>query len=104
VHTIGCDRLPTEGRRRLGHLAWGDESDGGTARLCIVIKNEPGSLAVITGILGTHGANIVSLDQTNRGRQLPHLPPRYRGARRSAFDANSGCAPSDDMVSTAERL
>jgi (p)ppGpp synthase/HD superfamily hydrolase len=31
-----------------------------------VVKNEPGSLAVVAGILGSHGANIVSMDQTAR--------------------------------------
>ena len=59
--------------------------DGGTARLAVVIKNQPGSLAVVAGILGSHGANIVSMDQTARDgsfhtfhfdievHDLPHL-------------------------------
>jgi RelA/SpoT family (p)ppGpp synthetase len=66
VHTIGCDRLADGVDADWVDLAWGDESDGGTARLNIVIKNEPGSLAVIAGIMGTNGANIVSLDQVGR--------------------------------------
>ena len=85
-------------------LAWGDETDGGTARLAIVIRNQPGSLAVIAGILGSHGANIVSMDQTARDgsfhtfhldvevHDLPHLM-RILAALRAT-----------EVVSTAERL
>ncbi|MDB5670650.1 MAG: bifunctional (p)ppGpp synthetase/guanosine-3,5-bis(diphosphate) 3-pyrophosphohydrolase [Alphaproteobacteria bacterium] len=66
VHTIGCDSLATGIDADWVDLAWGDESDGGTARLAVVVKNEPGSLAVVAGILGSHGANIVSMDQAAR--------------------------------------
>ena len=66
VHTIGCERLADGVDADWVDLAWGDESDGGTARLCVVIKHEPGSLARIAGVMGSHGANIVSLDQTSR--------------------------------------
>ncbi len=47
-------------------LHWGDESDGGTARLGLVITNQPGSLAAVAGVLGRDGANIVSMEQTAR--------------------------------------
>jgi RelA/SpoT family (p)ppGpp synthetase len=66
VHTIGCDSLASGIDADWVDLAWGDESDGGTARLSVVVKNEPGSLAVVAGILGSHGANIVSMDQAAR--------------------------------------
>jgi (p)ppGpp synthase/HD superfamily hydrolase len=104
VHVIGCDRLADGVDADWVDLAWGDESDGGTARLCIVIKNEPGSLAVVANVLGTHGANIVSLDQTNRDgafhtfnldtevHDVQHLM-RILAALRAT-----------DVVSTAERL
>ena len=104
VHAIGCDRLADGVDADWVDLAWGDESDGGTARLCVVIKNEPGSLATITGILGSHGANIVSLDQKARDgsfhtfhlglevHDVPHLM-RILAALRAT-----------DVVSTAERI
>ncbi len=104
VHTIGCHRLADGVDADWVDLAWGDESDGGTARLCVVIKNEPGSLATITGVLGNHGANIVSLDQTNRDgafhtfnldvevHNVQHLMRILAGLR------------ATDVVSTAERL
>jgi RelA/SpoT family (p)ppGpp synthetase len=66
VHMIGCERLADGIDADWVDLAWGDESDGGAARLCVVIRNEPGSLAVIAGVLGSHGANIVSMEQASR--------------------------------------
>jgi guanosine-3',5'-bis(diphosphate) 3'-pyrophosphohydrolase len=104
VHMIGCDTLANGVDADWVDLAWGDESDGGTARLCVVIKNEPGSLAVIAGILGKHGANIVSMDQASRDgsfhtfhfdvevHDVHHLM-RILAAVRTA-----------DVVSSAERL
>ncbi|HEX8365503.1 MAG TPA: bifunctional (p)ppGpp synthetase/guanosine-3',5'-bis(diphosphate) 3'-pyrophosphohydrolase [Allosphingosinicella sp.] len=104
VHTIGCDRLADGVDADWVDLAWGDESDGGTARLCIVIKHEPGSLAIVAGVMGNHGANIVSMDQTGRDgsfhtfhldievHDLQHLM-RILAALRAT-----------DVVSIAERL
>jgi RelA/SpoT family (p)ppGpp synthetase len=66
VHTIGCDSLADGVDADWVDLAWGDQSDGGAAKLQVVITNQPGSLAVIAGVLGSHGANIVSMDQTSR--------------------------------------
>jgi (p)ppGpp synthase/HD superfamily hydrolase len=104
VHMIGCDSLADGIDADWVDLAWGDESDGGTARLCVVIKNEPGSLAAIAGILGTHGANIVSMEQASRDgsfhtfhldievHDLQHLMRIVAALRAS------------DVVSSAERL
>jgi GTP diphosphokinase / guanosine-3',5'-bis(diphosphate) 3'-diphosphatase len=104
VHTIGCDQLASGEDADWVDLAWGDETDGGAARLCIVIKNQPGSLAIIAGVLGSHGANIVSMDQVSRDgsfhtfhfdvevHDVQHLM-RILAALRAT-----------DVVSTAERL
>jgi (p)ppGpp synthase/HD superfamily hydrolase len=104
VHTIGCEVLADGVDADWVDLAWGDESDGGTARLCIVIKNQPGSLASVAGIMGSHGVNIVSLDQVSRDgsfhtfhmdievHDVQHLM-RTLAALRAA-----------DVVSSAERL
>ena len=104
VHTIGCDALASGIDADWVDLAWGDETDGGNARLAIVIKNQPGALAAIAGVLGSHGANIVSMDQTARDgsfhtfqfdievHDLQHLM-RILAALRAS-----------DVVSTAERL
>ncbi len=66
VHAIDCEALADGTDADWVDLAWGNESDGGTARLRVIIKNEPGSLGIIAGIMGKHGANIVSLDQVSR--------------------------------------
>jgi guanosine-3',5'-bis(diphosphate) 3'-pyrophosphohydrolase len=66
VHAIGCDTLAGGIDADWVDLAWGDESDGGTARLCVVVRNEPGALAAVAGVLGNYGANIVSMDQVSR--------------------------------------
>ncbi|HEY6916626.1 MAG TPA: bifunctional (p)ppGpp synthetase/guanosine-3',5'-bis(diphosphate) 3'-pyrophosphohydrolase [Allosphingosinicella sp.] len=104
VHTIDCENLATGVDADWVDLAWGDKSDGGTARLCVVLKNEPGALAVIASIFGSHAANIVSMEQTARDgsfhtfhldievHDVQHLM-RILAALRAA-----------DVVATAERL
>jgi GTP diphosphokinase / guanosine-3',5'-bis(diphosphate) 3'-diphosphatase len=66
VHTIDCPALADGSDADWVDLAWGDGSDGGTARLAVVLKNEPGALAVMAGIYGTHKANILNLRLENR--------------------------------------
>lgn len=66
VHTIGCDSLADGQDADWVDLHWGNETDGGTARIVVVITNQPGSLAAVTSVLGAAGANIVGLEQTAR--------------------------------------
>lgn len=66
VHTIDCRKLAENQDADWVDLAWGDGSDGGTARLTIIVKNEPGALGVMSGILGAHQANIVNLSLSHR--------------------------------------
>ena len=95
VHVIGCDSLADGVDADWVDLAWGDQSDGGAARLSVVIKNEPGSLAIVAGILGV-ARRQHRLDGPDLARrQLPHLPVRHRGARRPAPDADPRRAPGD---------
>lgn len=61
VHTIDCNSLADGIDADWLDLAWGDGSDGATARLIIILKNEPGALAVMAGIFGTQKANILNL-------------------------------------------
>jgi (p)ppGpp synthase/HD superfamily hydrolase len=104
VHTIDCANLADGVDADWVDLAWGDKSDGGTARLNVVLKNEPGSLAVMSGIFGAHKSNILNLRLTNRDgafhtfqvdlevHDLQHLV-RILAALRAA-----------DAVASAERL
>ncbi|PZU11720.1 bifunctional (p)ppGpp synthetase/guanosine-3',5'-bis(diphosphate) 3'-pyrophosphohydrolase [Sphingomonas sp.] len=66
VHAIECPVLASAAEEDWIDLAWGDGSEGGTARLQVVVRNEPGSLAVMAGIFGTQGANIVNLNLAQR--------------------------------------
>ena len=67
VHTIDCETLSDGGADADWiDLAWGGKADSSTARLNIVVKNEPGALAVMAGIFGTHKANILNLRLENR--------------------------------------
>jgi len=66
VHTIDCRKLAEGQDADWVDLAWGDRSDGGTAKLTVTVKNEPGALGAMSSILGTHGANIVNLTMSHR--------------------------------------
>jgi GTP diphosphokinase / guanosine-3',5'-bis(diphosphate) 3'-diphosphatase len=104
VHTINCDSLADGQDADWVDLHWGDETDGGTARLCLVIANQPGSLASVAGIIGRDAANIISMEQTARDgafhtfmfdvevHDVEHLM-RILAALRAS-----------DVVSSAERL
>ena len=85
VHTIDCNSLADGVDADWLDLAWGDGTDGAAARLLIVLKNEPGSLAAMAGIFGAQKANILNLRLDTRDRSfhnftidlevrdLPHL-------------------------------
>jgi GTP diphosphokinase / guanosine-3',5'-bis(diphosphate) 3'-diphosphatase len=66
VHTIDCHALANGVDTDWLDLAWGDGSEGGAARLSVIIKNEPGALAVMAGTFGAHDANILNLRMENR--------------------------------------
>ncbi|WP_221792089.1 RelA/SpoT family protein [Aquisediminimonas sediminicola] len=68
VHNIDCPRLADGVDADWLDLSWGDRSEGGVARVTVTVKNEPGSLGVMAGIFGTHGANILNLNLANRDR------------------------------------
>jgi guanosine-3',5'-bis(diphosphate) 3'-pyrophosphohydrolase len=70
VHAIDCRKLADSQDADWVDLAWGDKADGGTARLTVIVKNEPGSLGVMAGILGAHQANIVNLSLAHRDRSF----------------------------------
>jgi len=66
VHVIGCDQLATGVDADWLDLAWGDGSDGGTARLAVILRDVAGALGEMAGILGAKGANIVNLQLAHR--------------------------------------
>jgi GTP diphosphokinase / guanosine-3',5'-bis(diphosphate) 3'-diphosphatase len=61
IHTIDCDSLADGVDADWLDIAWGDGSDGGAARVSVVVNNEPGALAAMAGIFASHKANIMNL-------------------------------------------
>jgi RelA/SpoT family (p)ppGpp synthetase len=104
VHTIGCESLADGVDADWVDLAWGDQSDGGAAKLQVVIKNQPGSLAVIAGVLGSHGANIVSMDQTLRDASFHTFQFDLEVHDVQHLMRIIAALRATDVVSTAERL
>lgn len=104
VHVIDCPTLAESPDQDWLDLAWGDGSDGGTARLSVIVRNQPGALAVMAGIFGANEANILNLRMEHRDasfhnfivdlevRDLRHLT-RILAALRAA-----------DAISQAERM
>ena len=61
VHTIDCPKLIEGEDVDWVDLAWGDKSEGGTARITVEVRNEPGALGVVSTIIGAQHANIINL-------------------------------------------
>ena len=66
VHTIDCIALETGQDADWVDLSWDTRSKGGTARLQVVVKNQPGTLAAVANIFGVNKANILNLQLVNR--------------------------------------
>ncbi|RZF63012.1 bifunctional (p)ppGpp synthetase/guanosine-3',5'-bis(diphosphate) 3'-pyrophosphohydrolase [Sphingomonas populi] len=70
VHVIDCPVLARADDADWVDLAWGDKTDGGTARIAVGVKNEPGALGTIATIIGAQKANIVNMRLDNRDTGL----------------------------------
>ncbi len=68
VHTIDCPRLAEAENAEWVDLQWAPDVASGTARIEVVVMNEPGALAQVTAILAQQGANIVNLQLKDRDR------------------------------------
>jgi RelA/SpoT family (p)ppGpp synthetase len=66
VHVIGCDTLASGIDADWLDLAWGEGSDGGAARLAVILRDIPGALGTMSSILGAKHANIVNLQLVHR--------------------------------------
>jgi RelA/SpoT family (p)ppGpp synthetase len=66
VHAIGCDLLASGVDADWLDLSWSDDSDGATARLCIILRDVAGALGTMATTLGNKGANIINLAQMHR--------------------------------------
>ncbi len=66
IHAIDCRTLGEVHDADWVDLAWNERTEGGTARLSVVLHNEPGTLGEMASLFGTHKANIVNLKLVNR--------------------------------------
>jgi GTP pyrophosphokinase len=66
VHTIDCRSLEVDLDDDWVDLSWDSKSKGGTARLSVIVKNQPGALAAVTNVFGATKANILNLQLVNR--------------------------------------
>ncbi|MDQ3245357.1 MAG: bifunctional (p)ppGpp synthetase/guanosine-3',5'-bis(diphosphate) 3'-pyrophosphohydrolase [Pseudomonadota bacterium] len=66
VHVIGCDTLASGVDADWLDLSWGEGSDGGAARIAVILRDIPGALGTMSGILGAKHANIVNLQLVHR--------------------------------------
>ncbi|MEQ1688859.1 MAG: ACT domain-containing protein, partial [Sphingopyxis sp.] len=66
IHAIDCDTLASGEDADWIDVRWQRDSEGGTARLMAVIRNETGTLAELAGIIARQRANIVNLKLASR--------------------------------------
>jgi GTP pyrophosphokinase len=66
VHTIDCMALESGQDADWVDLSWDSKSKGGAARLSVIVKNQPGTLAEVANIFGVSKANILNLQLVNR--------------------------------------
>ncbi|HEX8445086.1 MAG TPA: bifunctional (p)ppGpp synthetase/guanosine-3',5'-bis(diphosphate) 3'-pyrophosphohydrolase [Sphingomonas sp.] len=104
VHAIDCPELADGIDADWVDLAWGDGSDGGTARLSVIVKNEPGSLGAMSSILGAQGANIINLALFHRDASFHtfHLAIEVRD--RQHIMRILAALRAADAVAQAERI
>ncbi len=66
IHAIDCNALANGEDADWIDVRWQRDSEGGTARLVVIVRNEPGTLSEMTGIIARAGANIVNLRLSSR--------------------------------------
>jgi len=66
VHRIDCASLGDTDEEDWVDLTWGDKAEGGTARIAVTLKNEPGALGAVATLIGAQKANILGLRMDNR--------------------------------------
>ena len=96
VHVIGCDTLASGIDADWLDLAWGEGSDGGAARLAVILRDVPGRAGHDVGHPRRQARQHHQLAAGPSRRQLPDLPPGRRSAR-------SGAPPRDHRRAARRR-
>ena len=104
VHVIGCERLASGIDADWLDLAWGDESEGGQARLCVILRDVAGALGEMAGIMGAQRANIVNLALVHRDGSFHTFHVDVEVDDLAHLHALIAALRSAASVSSAERL
>ncbi|MHA6724181.1 RelA/SpoT family protein [Sphingomonas sp. RS2018] len=102
VHEIGCPEIDEDGE--WVDLAWGDTAEGGTARIAVTLKNEPGALGAIATVIGAHKANILGLRMDNRDTTFHTNTIELEVRNASHLTRLLAALRAADAVSEAERV
>jgi len=70
VHTIDCRKLADGVDNDWIDLSWGQQSEGGAAKIRAVVYNRPGMLAEVTNIFAYQKANIMNLKLITRDAEF----------------------------------
>jgi GTP diphosphokinase / guanosine-3',5'-bis(diphosphate) 3'-diphosphatase len=104
VHVIGCDTLASGIDADWLDLAWGEGSDGGAARLAVILRDVPGALGAMAGILGTKHANIVNLQLVHRDGSFQTFNVDVEVHDLAHLHAIIAALRGADAVSSVERI
>jgi GTP diphosphokinase / guanosine-3',5'-bis(diphosphate) 3'-diphosphatase len=66
IHAIDCPELADGQDADWIDVRWQSNTDGGTARLTVVVRNEPGTLAEVATLIARQHGNIVNLHMSAR--------------------------------------
>ena len=104
VHAIGCDLLASGIDADWLDLSWSDDSDGATARLCIILRDVAGALGTMATTLGAKGANIINLAQVHRDGSFHTFHVDVEVHDLAHLHAIMAALRAADAVSSVERL
>ena len=104
VHVIGCDTLASGVDADWLDLAWGEGSDGGAARLAVILRDVPGALGAMAGILGIKHANIVNLQLVHRDGSFQTFNVDVEVHDLAHLHAIIAALRGADAVSSVERI
>ncbi len=104
VHAIDCPVLASGIDADWVDLAWGDGSEGATAEIVAILKNEPGALGVMAGIFGTHKANILNLKLESRDESFHTFRVSLEVSDLHHLTRILAALRAADAVSSAERV
>lgn len=104
VHAIGCDLLASGIDADWLDLSWSDDSDGATARLCIILRDVAGALGTMATTLGSKGANIINLQQVHRDGSFHTFHVDVEVHDLAHLHAIMAALRSVDAVSSVERV